>query len=326
MKPGTYPGLPMADYLALPAVSASLLKTLIDRCPKAAWFESWLNPKPPAAETTDEADIGTIAHSVLLEGNADCVQIIDPRDHPNETGGGHAKGWTNKSIKAARAAAIAAGKVPIFPAKMHEIDAMVAAARSYIDSIRAKQPHIWGMFQPDGGESELTIVWEDVRGTLCRIRPDRISKDRRVTANYKTVTTCAEPDTWGRMTLFKMGYHLSAAFYRRGVKKQCGVTPEDVFLVQEQQAPYLCSLVGLDPAANDYADARIQRALEKWIACASLDDWPGYPATVAYPEIPAWEMAREVEEEERIGHEYDYEKMGWCKPAPVVGEHDSAIR
>ena len=48
MKPGTYPGLPMAEYLAAPAVSASIVKTIISECPRAAWFESWLNPVPVA--------------------------------------------------------------------------------------------------------------------------------------------------------------------------------------------------------------------------------------------------------------------------------------
>jgi hypothetical protein len=315
VKPGIYPGLAMPEYLAMPAVSSHLLKTLLERCPRAAWFDSWLNPKRPADESKEIQNVGTIAHSVLLEGSTECVAVIDPRDHPNETGGGHAKGWTNKSIKAARDAAIAAGKVPIFPETMREIEAMVAAAREYIDAIHPKQPAIWAMFQPGGGESETTFVWED-DGVLCRIRPDRISTDRRVTANYKTVSTCAQPDTWARMALFKMGYHLSASFYRRGIRATCGGTPEDVFLVQEQEAPYLCSLVGLDPMANEYADSRIAAALDRWRACAKSGQWDGYPADVCYPEIPAWELGRQITEDELPGTAYDPAKL-WQK-----SEHD----
>jgi hypothetical protein len=52
MKPGIYPGLSMAEYLAMPALSASLLQTMLEECPAAAWFDSWLNPKPRVDEAT----------------------------------------------------------------------------------------------------------------------------------------------------------------------------------------------------------------------------------------------------------------------------------
>ena len=58
MTPGIRPGLAMAEYLAAPAVSASLVKKILDECPAAAWFSSYLNPNP---ETDDSsvADRGT---------------------------------------------------------------------------------------------------------------------------------------------------------------------------------------------------------------------------------------------------------------------------
>lgn len=318
MKPGIYPGLSMAEYLSMPAVSAHLLKQLLERCPKAAWFDSWLNPKAQRAATVDAAcDAGTIAHSILLEGHSNFVQVIDPRDHPNEKGGGHASGWTNKSIKAARDAALAAGKVPIFPEKMREVEAMVEAARSYINALRETEPAIWAAFQPGGGESEVTMVWED-GSTLCRIRPDRISIDRRIIIDYKTGGTTAEPDTWGRTQMVRMGYHVGAAFYRRGVRALCNVTPDYFFLVQEQEEPFLCSLVGIEPAGHELGAKKIQRALGQWLVCTRSGKWPAYPARAAYPELPAYELAREEEVEMR-GYTYDYPAMGWKKPA---GEHD----
>ena len=33
-------GLPMENYLALPAVGASTLKRIVEECPLAAWYES----------------------------------------------------------------------------------------------------------------------------------------------------------------------------------------------------------------------------------------------------------------------------------------------
>lgn len=313
MKPGVYAGLPMAEYLKMPAVSASLLKATVDACPRAAWHWSWLNPHPPVDNGDAATSAGTVAHSILLEGSTDCVAVIDPQDHPNEKGGGFASGWTNKSIKAAKAAAIAAGKVPVLPDEMRKIKAMVDAAREFIESLRATEPAIWAAFQPSGGESELTIVWDD-GGTLCRIRPDRISTDRRIIVDYKTGGTSAEPDTWGRAQMVRMGYYTSAAFYRRGAQAAFGVTPDYIFLVQEQEAPYLCSLVGIDPAGCALGERRIARALRTWKACASANSWPGYPTRVCYVEIPQWEHSRDEAIEVARGSPYDYGKMGWKKP------------
>jgi hypothetical protein len=313
MKPGFHPGMPMADYLAAPAVSAGMLLTLLERCPRAAWHDSWLNPKHQRDDSTAEQDAGTIAHACLLEGSMECVAVIDPKDHPNEDGKGHAKGWTNKSIKAAREAAVVAGKVPVLPERMAKITAMVEAARAYIDSLRTGEPAIWTAFQQGCGESELTMVWQERNGVLCRARPDRISKDRRVIIDYKSVggtSGSAHPDTWGRKQLVNMGYYIGAAFYRRGAKALTGEDCAYVYLVQEQEPPYLCSLVGIDRAGESLGDARIGRALDSWASCAKSGNWPAYPARVAYPEMPAYEMAKE-EEAEAHGLPFEIEKMGW---------------
>jgi hypothetical protein len=313
MKPGIYPGLAMAEYLAAEAVSATLLKAVIEECPRAAWWRSWMNPHAPARTSDAAQGAGTIAHACLLEGSTDCVQVIDPNDHPAEKTGNIPEGWTNKSIRTARDQALNAGKVPVFPSTMAVIEAMVAAAREFIESLRESEPAIWAAFQPSGGESEVTLVWED-NGTLCRIRPDRISTDRRIIVDYKTGGTSAEPDTWGRAQMVRMGYYTSAAFYRRGAQAAFGVTPDYVFLVQEQEAPYLCSLVGIDPAGCALGERRIARALRTWKACANANSWPGYPTRVCYVEIPPWEHSRDEAIEVARGNPYDYGKMGWKKP------------
>ena len=268
MKPEIYTDLPMAEYLDAPAVSASIIKAIITRCPRAAWYESWLNPNRKR-ETSKEMDAGTIAHGILLEGSEADVQVIDPSDHPNAKGGGVATGWTNNSVRAARDAAIAAGKIPVLVDGMQEIRAMVAAAKSFIESLRLSEPAIWRAFQPGGGQSELTIIWDDA-GTRCRIRPDRIATDHKLIVDYKTGGTSAEPDLWGRTQMVRMGYYTSAAFYRRGIESAFGETPDYVWLVQEQAAPYLCSLVGLDPHAAELGARKIEHGLSLWVVSDNL--------------------------------------------------------
>lgn len=296
MQPGVHK-LSMAEYLALPAVSASILQAVVDECPRAAWWRSWLNPAPRASDGTPASDAGTIAHSILLEGSTDCMVVVDAKD------------WRTKAAQEARDAARAAGKAPVLVERLPQIEAMVASMRDYIESLRESEPAIWALFQPGGGDSELTLVW-DQDGTRCRARPDRISTDRKIIVDVKTGGTSAEPDTWGRTQLVRMGYYFGAAFYRQGVKALCGVVPEYVYLVVEQEPPFLCSLVGLEPAALDFAKRKVARALSIWRDCAKSGRWPGYPARVCYVEIPPWEEARfEGRPEEPQGNAYDPAKF-----------------
>jgi len=179
LAPGFHAGVAMREYLAMPAVSASLLYTLDERCARAAWHDSWLNPKPAAETSEDAQNVGTIAHGILLEGSTANVAVIDPRDHPAEKTLAIPVGWTNKSIKAARAAAIAEGKTPILAPDMKIVVAMVDAAREYLESLRSAPPEdlarsVWSLFQAGAGESELTGVWEE-DGVVCRFRPSTSS-------------------------------------------------------------------------------------------------------------------------------------------------------
>jgi hypothetical protein len=286
----------MREYLAIEAVNAGLLHTIDTRCARAAWHDSWLNPGRPIATSTAAQGTGTIAHQALLEGSMDCVAVINPQQHPNKGDGAIPTGWTNPAMRAARDAAIVAGKVPLLPDEVAPIEAMVSAAREYIDSLRESQPAVWAMFQPGGGESETTLVWKERDGTLCRIRPDRLSSDRGVMGDYKTTKASADPDTWFRRQAGPLGYPISAAFYRRGGKAIFGAEPAYVWLVQEQDAPYLCSLVSLDSPGHAIASRKCHRALQTWAAAVASGRWNGYMADVAYPTTPSWEIAREEEQ------------------------------
>ncbi len=289
----------MADYLAMPAVSASLVSTLVEQCEYAAWFASWLNPqKPTADDSSDVSRIGTVAHSALLEGHADFVQVVDAKD------------WRTTAAKDAKAAAISAGKVPMLAHQMPTVRGMVDAARAFIASLEHTEPAIWAAFQPGGGDSEAVMVWEDRSGVLCRARPDRISADRSVIIDVKTGGTSAEPDAWSKQ-MVRMGYHVSAAFYRRGAETIFGKAPTYVFLAQEQEPPYLCSLIGIEPAGLELAARRVDRGLRQWAMCARANRWSAYPNRVCYVELPVWEAAREEAAAERHAIPYDIAKAGW---------------
>ncbi len=289
-KPGVY-RCSMQAYLAIPAVSASLISTLLDECPYAAWHASSFNPDPPPHEASEESDVGEIAHDVLLEGNTGLVEVIDPLMHLTEKTGNVPVGWSNKSIKAARDYAREQGKIPILKPKWGKIEAMVKGAQSYIATLAKDEPAIYQAFRPDGGESELTMVWEDsVAGILCKARCDRIALNRSVIVNYKTTTACVNPERYGRNQLVE--HYVSGAFYVRGACACFGIEPAHVYLCEQQTPPHLCSLIGLDPQWLDLGNQKVKAALREWDACVKANHWPGYPRRVAYPTLPIWEQSR----------------------------------
>jgi len=279
--------MPMKEYLAAPAVSASVLLKLLDSCPAAAWYASYLNPgREPAKDDTDASDKGTIAHSLLLEGDESIVQIINPADYPNKDGSVTASG-TNKAIRQARDLARLAGKIPVGAEDMDEIRRMVHQAKHFLSDCHATEPAIYQSFALEGGESELSVFWDD-DGVPCRIRPDRLSKDRKLIVDVKTTAGSAEPDDWGRNHLIRESQYVRAAFYRRGIEKTFGVRPDYVFLVVETDPPYLASLVGCDNRALELGAEKVDRALRTWRQCAKDKVWPGYEKRVCYYDTPQW--------------------------------------
>jgi hypothetical protein len=105
--------------------------------------------------------------------------------------------------------------------------------------------------------------------------------------NYKSTLASAEPMAWGRRQMIGAGLYMKAAWYRRGMRAAFQMEVETVYLVQEQAAPFLCSLVGLDPAAKALGEQRMLSASREWAACAHAGSWRGYPARAVYPETPA---------------------------------------
>lgn len=298
---GVYYGLSMRDYLDMDALSCTPVRKLLDECPRAGWWSSRLNPNRPPREEAAVMDIGTVAHSILLDGHADGCAIIDPMDYPSKTTGAIPRGWTNDAIRKARDEARAAGRQPILKDDFGAIEEMVTVAHEYISALRTTEPAIWRAFQEDGGKSEVTMVW--MEGDIpCKLRTDRSSADFAVTVDYKTSGMSVSPDNFGR-ALVSMGYAFSAGWYRRGIKALTGIDTSYLFLAQETEAPYLCSLIGLDPAWTSYADHKARLGINLWQQCLRTGQWDGYPNRAAYPTMPAWESARF--EEKLIGIPYD---------------------
>jgi hypothetical protein len=291
-KPGIYQ-MTAAEYHAdpviAPSLSASLAHILISQSPLHAW---WQSPRlNPAYEVTHSSafDLGTAAHSYLLEGESGCVIIA-------------ASDFRSKAAKETRDAAYAVGKTPLLEEKWTGVQGMVQATR------RQLAEHQDPPAPFTDGKPEQTIIWTEEGDIWCRARLDWLHEDRRTIDDYKTTSGSANPDAWTRGPLFSNGYDVQAAFYLRGLKAVCGVDAVFRFVVQETDKPYALSVIGLAPSALDLAARKVAAAIEAWRYCLAENRWPGYPVHTCWADAPPWEEARWLEREYR------------GQPAPVVDD------
>ena len=267
------PRIPLADYVRDPApapsLNAGVAHTLLTRSARHAWME---HPKLNPAyfhDDSEASDLGSIAHSLLLEGDRSRIVVVPADD------------WRTKAAKQMRDDARATGKLPILAHKMEAVEAMVDAA-----GVAIRESELADVLAD--ARVEQTMVWQEA-GVWLRSRPDWISADGRVLVDYKTHGGSAEPDAWARGPLLSMGYDLQAAIGLRGAAAHFQPRePVFVFVVQETEPPYAVSFVGLAPQFVAFADQKLGVAIERWGYCLETNRWPGYPSRIAWAEAPTW--------------------------------------
>jgi hypothetical protein len=258
------------------SLSASIAKILLEKSPLHAFTEHpRLNPNYVAK---DEAkyDVGNVCHALLLEGR-EAVSVV------------HADSWRTKDAKEMAEHARALGKTPLLAHQWADVQAMCEAVRQQVDALEL------GLLS--AGKPEQTLLWHE-NGVACRARVDWLADDYTYITDIKTTSRSANPAKFSR-TVFDLGYDVQASWYRRGVERLTGVTPEFRLLVCEVAPPYAVSVVGLAPSAVELGNAKVDWALDLWARCVASGEWPGYDQRVAFTEPPAWLEAQWLEREAR---------------------------
>lgn len=296
---GIYPGISMDEYLADPAPACSLSSgtayVLDTQSPLHAWCRTQMNANR-VRDASKEADIGSVAHDVLLEGGTDRIAVIDPAQFPGKPKrkgepGPIPKGWTNDAIKAARDEARACGKYPILKDVAAGVTNMVDTAREFVE--RSMLRGIFGR-----AKAELTMIWSE-GPTWLRARPDLLADDLSVCVHVKTTTGSVNPRAFER-TIDSLGYDFVLQFYARGllaIEGQRAAATQHLILAQEQAAPYACALYDLTPQKAALADARVGRAIDLWARCMATGYWPAYTTRVHSIEPKPWQIAEEEQRE-----------------------------
>ena len=252
--PGIYEGVSNSAYHADPALGSTSLKTLATKTPAHYKYDQE-HPK-----TSDAFDLGTAAHSLILEGDESGVKVIDVDDKRGAK-------WTVPADEARKA-----GKIPLVSKEWAQVKAMRDAVMAHPVARFLFANHL----------AEQSVFWEE-DGLTLKCRPDAWKPGTLI--DLKTARD-ANPTTFGK-TAHEYGYHQSAAHYIDGVKAATGEELPFHFVLVEKTEPYLVSVVELDVEAVNLGRQLNDRAKRIYRECVESGNWPGYPnGQTAY--LPAW--------------------------------------
>jgi hypothetical protein len=269
-SPGIYPDLKSKDYHADPALGSTSLKTLASRTP-AHW--KWESENPVHK---DIYDLGTVTHSLILEGDESGVEVIDVPDKRGNK-------WT---IPAAEA--VNAGKIPLKTEEWEMVKAMRDSVMSHPVAREAFTGH----------RAEESVFWEE-DGQMLKCRPDAWKSDNLV--DLKTAAN-ADPREFSKSG-FKLGYYQSAAHYQDGILAATGEKLPFVFINVEKSPPYLVSVVEYDEEALHLGRQMNAHAKSVYRRCVETGEYPGYVHTERIS-LPIWAI---YQSEEILGIPRDIE-------------------
>lgn len=275
---GLHEGIPAevyhADPCAKPSLSASIAQILITQSPRHAWCQHPRLNKNLVQRQNDKFDLGSAAHSYILEGEKDSLEVID------------AESYRTKEAQALRDAARESGKIPVLPHQMADIKNM---ATEFFDAVE-RCPDLRGVFKR--GKAEVTGVWKEGKDWM-RDRYDWLTNEHDIVIDYKT-SESADIESFLRGPLANLGYDLKAAFYLRGLKAITGRTEKTnfVWIVQETEEPYAVSFVGYGEHMAEIAERKVERAISIWQQCVKSKSWPGYPKQIAWSDLPTYAEQR----------------------------------
>lgn len=276
LEAGLHPDVPMEDYIAdpcpEPSISKGMVKTLVERSPAHMHLK---HPRLGGADDTHStrSDLGSGSHAKLL-GGAERIAWCDATYASGKRKGEVVTDWTARDAQEFQRVARADGLIPMLAHQEPVLDKMSAIARQVLEQFGA-------------GDCEQTLTWQEGE-TWLRCRPDWLRGNRKLVVEYKTAKN-ADPADWIKTSCMGGGYDIQAALNLRGLDAILGEEEREfIFLVQEIEEPYLCSLIGAGPLMLELAHKKIEAGLRVWRRCMSEDRWPGYDTRIHWADPPSW--------------------------------------
>lgn len=277
MPIGVVHDMPLSDYLAVDALSASGLKRLA-RSP-------WHYRNGASVEQTRVMLRGTLAHCAVLEPDALSQRfVVLPEDAPRRPTRAQ---WDAKKPSEASATAMhwwtefqasAEGREIV----SHEEFAVCAMQLEAI----ARVPHLRQLLRK--GRGEVSIFWIDPETRIyCKARPDWV----HVSGQMLDLKTCADesPGGFGRAAA-RMRYDLQDAHYSSGMAAVTGAsdTGPFVFGAVTNRPPVLAVPYVLTDDIREQGQEDRRELMARLAWCRSENQWPAYGDGIQLLDFPAY--------------------------------------
>lgn len=287
LSPGIHRNITAAQYHAdpcvVPSLSSTIAKEIVSRSPRHGWLK---HPRLGGArdegdeeesnEATKEKLLGLLVHRLVLGRGGDIVEINEDSYRTN-------------AAKAAKAQALAQGKIPVLSSKL-------PAAQAAADSCRAQLDDMGLDYVFRGGDIEAVIVWQD-GPAWCRAMLDHVIIDENTKTaeiwDLKTVGRSSHPKACGAQ-IESLGYDISLEFYLRGllaVRPELAGRIKRRWVFVEVKPPFAATPVEISAEWEMAAAHDCDRAIALWKRCMETGKWPFYTDKLVRLEPKPWRLA-----------------------------------
>lgn len=295
---GWHGGVPMQDYLADHAVSASLLWQFHQASTPAHFREEIKGGDKP----TPAKGLGSLVHTKVFEPElfdetyivlGQCAAKKRDGERCSNTGTVWRDGKSYCGLKGhdpEKGAPMPEGKVAV-------TDLQLIGAKEMQKSI-AVHATAGNLFSADGPHEVTGIARDPATGFDIRIRPDKLLQEpdgvpttnHHSVVNLKTTGKSAAADPFERQC-HELGYYFKAAVYRWVVRELWGYEPQNfLYPVVESYPPYAVVVYRLHEDAIDVGESEARTALNELARCIENDQWPAYRPAIQNLTLPEWRM------------------------------------
>jgi exodeoxyribonuclease VIII len=240
--------LPMAEYRQMSGLS----KHELDNFSVAPSY--YLHRKAQERKPSRSMEIGTLIHSLVLEGRVDYA--VGPEvDRRTKAGKEEWQLFCENNI----------GKTIVTVDEAWIINGCYKACEPLMEKCAYDDDNV-----------EVSMFWER-DGVACKGRPDMIAQinGELCIVDLKTTSDIRQFEN----TFYRFRYDVQAAWYQYGLKAAMGLdeVPGFWFLVVDTEAPHLAQFMRAGSEILNNANAKIEGELAHFARCQRADEWPGLP-------------------------------------------------